>query len=129
MQTAETSFCICLWSRLIIKSGLSFITCLYFPLALIWWYSNYCNLMELFKTKKTFKEKVDSNNNWNCMTKNDFRVTSIFKVIIRICMKNVEFCGKTSKLLSKRCLFISFIFFIFLFFFNSKIPERLSLVH
>ena len=40
------------------------------------------------------------------MAKNDFRVTSIFKIIIRICMKNVEFCGKTSKFLPKRCLFI-----------------------
>ena len=56
------------------------------------------------------------------MAKNDFRVTSIFKVIIRICMKNVEFCGKTSKFLSKRCLFISYIFF------TSKTPERLPLV-
>ena len=26
------------------------------------------------------------------MAKNDFRVTSTFKIIIRICMKNVEFC-------------------------------------
>ena len=40
------------------------------------------------------------------MAKNDFRVTSIFKIIFRICMKNVEFCGKTSKFLPKRCLFI-----------------------
>ena len=30
------------------------------------------------------------------MAKNDFRVTSNFKIIIRICMKYVEFCGKTS---------------------------------
>ena len=28
------------------------------------------------------------------MTKNDFRVTSIFKIIIRICIKKVEFFGK-----------------------------------
>ena len=64
------------------------------------------------------------------MTKNDFRVTSIFKVIIRICMKNVEFWGKTSKFLPKR--FSSFpvfsLFFVFLFFSNSKTPEILSLV-
>ena len=46
------------------------------------------------------------------MAKNDFRVTSIFKVIIRICMKNVEFCGKTSKFLPKRCLFIFCIFYL-----------------
>ena len=40
------------------------------------------------------------------MVKNDFRVTSVFKIAIRICMKNVEFCWKKSKFLSKRCLFI-----------------------
>ena len=35
------------------------------------------------------------------MAKNDFRVASIFKIIFRICMINVEF-----KFLPKRCLFI-----------------------
>ena len=43
------------------------------------------------------------------MAKNDFRVTSI-KIIIRICMKNNEFCRKTSKFLPKKCLFIFCIF-------------------
>ena len=46
------------------------------------------------------------------MAKNGFRVTSIFKIIIRICMKNVEFCRKTSKFLPKRCLFIFCIFYL-----------------
>ena len=46
------------------------------------------------------------------MAKNDFRVTSIFKTIIRICMKNVEFCRKTSKFLPKRCLLILCIFYL-----------------
>ena len=46
------------------------------------------------------------------MAKNDFRVTSIFKIIIRICMKNVKFCGKISKFLPRRCLCL-FIFCIF----------------
>ena len=46
------------------------------------------------------------------MTKNDFRVTSIFKVVIKICKKNAEFCGKTSKFLPKRCLFIFCIFYL-----------------
>ena len=46
------------------------------------------------------------------MARNDFRVTSIFKIIIRICMKNVEFCRKTSKFLPKRCLFIFCIFYL-----------------
>ena len=46
------------------------------------------------------------------MAKNDFRMTSIFKIIIRICMKNVEFCRKTSTFLPKRCLFIFCIFYL-----------------
>ena len=46
------------------------------------------------------------------MPKNDFRATSNFKIIIRICVKNVEFCGKTSKFLAKRYLHL-FIFCIF----------------
>ena len=46
------------------------------------------------------------------MAKNDFRVTSIFKIIIRICMKNVEFCRKTSKFLPKRCLLIFCILYL-----------------
>ena len=35
------------------------------------------------------------------MVKNDFRVTSIFEVIIRVCMKHVEFCRTTSTSLPK----------------------------
>ena len=46
------------------------------------------------------------------MAKNDFRMTSIFEIIIRICMKNVGFCRKTSTFLPKRCLFIFFIFYL-----------------
>ena len=46
------------------------------------------------------------------MAKNDFGVTSVFKIIIRICMKNIEFCRKTSKFLPKRCLFIFCIFYL-----------------
>ena len=32
------------------------------------------------------------------MSKNDFRVASISKIIIRICKKNIEICAKTSKI-------------------------------
>ena len=46
------------------------------------------------------------------MTKNYFRVTSIFRIIIRICIKNVEFYGKISKVLPKRCLLIFCIFYL-----------------
>ena len=49
------------------------------------------------------------------MAKNDFRVASIVKSIIRICIKKVEFCRKTSKYLPKRCLFI-----FCTFYFNEK---------
>ena len=45
------------------------------------------------------------------MAKNDFRVTSIFKIIIRIFMKNVEFCRKTSKFYPKDvCSFSTFFY-------------------
>ena len=46
------------------------------------------------------------------MAKNGFRVTSIYKIIIRMCMKNLEFCRKTSKSLSKRCLIIFCVFYL-----------------
>ena len=51
------------------------------------------------------------------MSKNDFRVTSIFNIIIRTCMENVEFCGKTTKFLPKRCLFL---FICCIFYLNEK---------
>ena len=47
------------------------------------------------------------------MAKNNFRVTTIFKFIIRIYMKNVEFRGKTSKFLPKRKDVCSFFVFLF----------------
>ena len=50
--------------KVIIKCYLNFITCLYFSLALIRWNSSHCHLMELFKSKKSCKEKFDSDNNW-----------------------------------------------------------------
>ena len=47
------------------------------------------------------------------MAKNDFRVTSIFKIIIRISMKNVEFCRKNLSFYPKDvCLFIFCIFYL-----------------
>ena len=47
-----------------IKCYLNFFTCLYFPIALIWWNSSHCHLMELIKSKESCKEKFDSKNNW-----------------------------------------------------------------
>ena len=50
--------------EVIIKFYLNFITCLYFPLALIRWNSNYYHLMKLFKSKESCEQKFDWNNNW-----------------------------------------------------------------
>ena len=50
--------------EVIIKYYLNFITCLYFPRPLIRWNSSQCHLMELLKSKESFKEKVNSKNNW-----------------------------------------------------------------
>ena len=44
------------------------------------------------------------------MAKNDFRVTSIFKISLGFVWKMFEFCRKTFKFLPKRCLFIFCIF-------------------
>ena len=44
------------------------------------------------------------------MAKNDFGVTSTFKIILRICVKNIEFCGKKSKFLPKNACSFSVIF-------------------
>ena len=44
--------------EVIIKCYLNFITCLYFPLALIRWNSSHCHLMELFKSKESCKKNL-----------------------------------------------------------------------
>ena len=93
--------------KVIMTFYLNFITCLYFPVALIRWNSSHCHLMKLFKGKESCKERFDSDNYWKTSWP---RVTSIFKIIIRICLKNVEFCRKTSTFLPKRCLFILCVF-------------------
>ena len=41
--------------------------------------------MGLFQSEETFKEKVDSNNNWNT---DQF----ILRIVIRIYNRNIEFC-------------------------------------
>ena len=53
--------------KVIIKCYPNFISSLYFSLALIRWNSSLCHLMELFKSKENFKEKVDSKNNWKTL--------------------------------------------------------------
>ena len=108
--------------EVLIKCYLNFIICLHFLLPLITWNSSHCHQMEL--SKESCK-KIDSNNNWKTAWQNDFGVTSIFKIIIRICMKNIEFCRKTSKFLRKRCLFI-FCNFHFLFKWKGVKPTSMS---
>ena len=82
-------------------------------------------LHERVESKRSCKEKCDSNN--NCKTawpRMIFRVTSIFKIIIRVSMKNAEFCRKTSKSLLKRCLF-----FFCIFYLNEKeLNQQVSLI-
>ena len=108
--------------KVIIKSYLNFITCLYFPLALIWWYSNHCNLMELFKTKETSKEKVDSNNNWKQHGQEWFFLG--WQLFLRLSLGYVwkmwSFAGKHLSFYQKD--FSSFPVFFCFFFFNSKTP-------
>ena len=53
----------------IIKYYLNFITCLYFPLALITWNSSHCHQIKLFKSKESckksrFKQKCTAKNGW-----------------------------------------------------------------
>ena len=44
--------------EVIIKCYLNFITCLYFPFALIRWNSSHCHLMELFKNKESCRKNL-----------------------------------------------------------------------
>ena len=49
------------------------------------------------------------------MAKNEFKVTSSFKIIIKICKKTIQFCGKTFKFLPNRCP-VHFLYFLFTVF-------------
>ena len=50
------------------------------------------------------------------MDKNGFRVTSILKIIIKICKKNVEFYAKTSKLqVFTQKMSVHFLYFLFFY--------------
>ena len=106
MQCSGASFCIVLWSNYQLFS--KFYDLLLFPPC---HRSNesHCELMDLFKNKESFKEKVDSDNNW----KTEWFQSDIYFLrlyIIRICIKMFEFCGKPSKFLTKSCLFIFCVF-------------------
>ena len=91
----------------IIKYYLNFTTCLYSPLALITWNSSRCHLMELFMSKESFKEKVDSNSNWKTARPRMILKWHLFlRLSLRFGWKMLSFCGKTSEVLPKRRLFI-----------------------
>ena len=99
--------------EVIIKCYLNFITCLYFPLALIRWNSSHCHLMELFKSKKSCKEKFDSNN--NCKTTWSRMIVKwhlVLRLLLGFVWKMLSFVGKHLNFYPKRYLFI---FCIFLF--------------
>ena len=67
-------------------------------------------LIELFRNKENFKEKVGSESNWKASWP---RMSSKWYLYfrLRICKKIFEFCGKISKFLPKRYLFIFCIFY------------------
>ena len=91
--------------EVIIEWYLDFITCLYFPLVLIRWSSSHCHLMKLFKSKESFKEKVDLNNNWKTAWP---RMILEWHLFLRLSL------GFVWKMLSfvRRCLFIFCIFYL-----------------
>ena len=81
--------------EVIIKCYSNFITCLYFPLALIRWDSSHYHLMELFKSKESFKEKVDSNNNWKSACPTMILEKHLFlRLLLGFVRKMLSFVGK-----------------------------------
>ena len=82
--------------------------CFYFRIALFRSSSSHCQLMNLFKNKKSFKEKVDSDNNWK--TRWFLRVIYFLKLSSRFIRKKITFFWKTSNFLTKICLLTFCIF-------------------
>ena len=100
--------------EVIIKCYLNFITCLYFPLALIRWNSSHCQLMELFKSKENCKEKFDSNNNWKTAWPRMILEWHLFlRLSLGFVWKMLSFVGKHLSFYPKEvCLFIFCIFYL-----------------
>ena len=96
--------------EVIIKCYLDFITCLYLPLALIRWNSSHCHLMELFKSKKSCKEKFDSNNNWKTTWPRMILEWHLFlRLSLEFVWKMLSFVGKHLSFYPKDvCLFSVF---------------------
>ena len=68
--------------------------------------------MAFLSAKKVSRKNLIQTKFETCMAEEDFRMISIFKIIIGICIKNYELRDKTSEFLPKGCLFI---FYILLF--------------
>ena len=98
--------------EIIIKCYLNFITCLYFPRALIRWHSSHCHLMELFKSKESFKEKFDSSNNWKTTWSRMILEWHLFlRLLLGFAWKILSFVKKHKSFYPKDvCVF--FVFFI-----------------
>ena len=101
--------------EVIIKWYLNFITCLYFPLVLIKWNSSHCHLMELFKIKESFKEKIDSNNSWKTPWPKLILEWHLFvRLSLRFVWKMLSFVGKHLSFYPKDVCVCSFsLFFLF----------------
>ena len=101
--------------EVIIKWYLNFITCLYFPLVLIKWNSSHCHLMELFKIKESFKEKIDSNNSWKTPWPKLILEWHLFvRLSLRFVWKMLSFVGKHLSFYPKDvCVFAHFLYFLF----------------
>ena len=81
--------------EVIIKYYLNFITCLYLLHPLIRLNSSHCHLMELFKSKESFKEKIDSNNNWKTAWPRVILESHLFlRFSLGIVWKMLSFMGK-----------------------------------
>ena len=103
----------------------NFITCLYFSLALIRWNSSHCQLMELFKSKENFKEKVDLGNNWKTAWP---RIILEWHPFLRLSLglsrlSILSFAGKHLIFYPKKCLFIFCIFYS-----NEEITQQVCLI-
>ena len=95
----------------IIKCYLNFITCLYYPFALIWWNSSHCHLLELFKIKESCKEKFDSNNNWKTAWPRMILEWHLFlRLSLVFVWKMLSFVGKLQSFYPKDACSFSVIF-------------------
>ena len=80
--------------EVIMKSYLIFITCFYFPLASIRWNSTHCHLMELLKSKESWKGNFDLNNNWKTAWPRMILEWHLLRLSLRFVWKMLSFLGK-----------------------------------